>query len=118
MWGRVCGRHHARVDRRAVYCETGSEHPYNERFLADCEKWFGRKVTRIKSERYLDTWDVWKKRRYLAGVKGALCTVELKLMPRLAFQRPDDIHVLGYTADREDVNRAERLQANYPELQI
>jgi hypothetical protein len=101
-----------------VYCETGSEHPDNERFLADCEKWFGRKVTRIRSERYADTWDVWKKRRYLAGVKGALCTVELKLMPRLAFQRPDDVHVLGYTADREDVNRADRLQANYPELRI
>ena len=101
-----------------VYCETGSEHPDNERFLADCEKWFGRKVTRIKSDRYADTWDVWTKRRYLAGVKGALCTVELKLMPRLAFQRPDDVHVLGYTADRDDVNRANRLQASYPELRI
>ena len=86
-------------DAEPVYCETGSEHPDNERFLKDCEQWFGRKVTRLKSERYTDTWDVWTRRRYLAGVQGALCTVELKLMPRIAFQRPDGIHILGYTAD-------------------
>ena len=101
-----------------VYCETGAEHPDNERFLADCEAWFGRKVTRLKSDKYADTWDVWTKRRYLAGIDGALCTVELKAAPRLAFQRPDDVHVLGYTADPSDVNRANRLRANYPELQI
>jgi hypothetical protein len=101
-----------------VYCETGSEHPDNERFLEDCERWFGRKVTRLKSERYADTWDVWAKRRYLAGVEGALCTVELKLMPRLAFQRPDDVHVLGYTVDLSDFNRAERLRASYPEMTV
>lgn len=101
-----------------VYCETGAEHPDNERFLADCEQWFGRKVTRLKSDKYADTWDVWTKRRYLAGIEGALCSVELKMAPRLAFQRPDDIHVLGYTADPADVTRANRLRANYPEEHI
>ena len=101
-----------------VYCETGAEHPDNERFLADCEQWFGRKVTRLKSDKYADTWDVWTKRRYLAGIDGAVCTVELKAAPRLAYQRPDDIHVLGYTADATDTNRAKRLRANYPEMRI
>ena len=105
-------------DAEPVYCETGSEHPDNERFLADCEQWFQRKVTRIKSEKYADTWDVWTKRRYLAGVQGALCTVELKAAPRLAFQRPDDVHVLGYTADAPDVARANRLRDTYPEMTI
>lgn len=99
-----------------VYCETGAEHPDNERFIADCERWLDRPVTRIRSERYVDTWDVWEKRRYLAGVEGALCTTEMKIMPRLAFQRPDDIHVFGYTADAADVARAERFGANYPEV--
>ena len=105
-------------DAEPVYCETGSEHPDNERFLQDCEQWFGRKVTRLKSERYIDTWDVWTKRRYLAGVQGALCTVELKSMPRLVYQRPDDVHILGYTVDPSDWNRAERLRAVYPEMTI
>jgi hypothetical protein len=103
------------AEAEPVYCETGAEHPDNERFLADCEQWFGRKVTRLKSDKYADTWDVWTKRRYLAGVQGALCTVELKAAPRIAFQRPDDIHILGYTADAADVTRANRLRETYPE---
>lgn len=101
-----------------VYCETGAEHPDNARFMSDCEKWFGREVTRIKSDEYADTWDVWEKRKYLSGINGAPCTVELKVGPRLAFQRPSDIHVFGYTADGSDVARAKRLRHNYPELMI
>jgi 3'-phosphoadenosine 5'-phosphosulfate sulfotransferase (PAPS reductase)/FAD synthetase len=102
-------------DAEPVYCETGSEHPDNERFFAACEQWFGRTITRLKSDKYDDTWDVWTKRRYLAGIKGAICTVELKASPRLAYQKPFDVHVLGYTADQEDVNRAQRLRETYPE---
>lgn len=101
-----------------AYCETGAEHPDNERFLADLEEWLGRPIIHLKSERYSSTWEVWEKRRYLAGIEGALCTVELKVMPRLAFQRPADIHVFGYTADGPDVARARRLRENYPELTI
>jgi hypothetical protein len=101
-----------------VYCETGSEHPDNERFLRDCERWFGRKVERLRSDKYADTWDVWQQRRYLAGIDGAPCTVALKVEPRLAFQRPDDTHVFGYTADGPDAARAERLRATYPELKV
>lgn len=101
-----------------VYCETGAEHLDNARFLMDCERWFGRRVTRLRSDDYFDTWEVWKKRRYLAGIDGAPCTTELKVKPRLAFQRPDDIHVFGYTADKADADRAGRLRANYPELTI
>lgn len=106
------------AEAEPIYCETGAEHPDNERFLADCEQWFGRKVTRIRSDKYADTWDVWAKRRYLAGVEGALCTVELKAAPRLAFQKPDDVHVLGYTADATDVNRAKRLRDTYREMTV
>ena len=99
-----------------VYCETGSEHEDNQRFIADCEKWFGQSVTRIKSERYADTWAVWEQRRYLAGIEGALCTMELKKMPRFAFQRPTDRHVFGYTNDASDIKRFENFVANFPEL--
>lgn len=101
-----------------VYCETGAEHPDNERFLADCQAWFGKPVTRLHSERYTDTWDVFTRRRYLAGVEGALCTTELKVMPRLAYQRPDDVHVFGYTADAADAACADRLRKNFPELAV
>lgn len=105
-------------DAVLAYCETGAEHPDNERFLGDLELWLQRPIERLHSERYASTWGVWQKRRYLAGVEGALCTVELKVMPRLAWQRPDDVHVFGYTADAGDMARAQRLVANYPELTI
>ena len=101
-----------------VYCETGAEHEDNKRFMSDCEKWFGVSVHRLKSDKYADTWDVWERRKYLAGIDGAPCTVELKIAPRLAFQKPNDIHVFGYTADKADVIRANRLRLNYPELRI
>lgn len=105
-------------DAEVVYCETGGEHPDNERFLADCEKWFGKPITRLRSEKYASTWKVWEDRSYLAGISGAPCTSELKVAPRLAFQRPDDMHVFGYTADKPDMIRANRLRLNYPEMRI
>lgn len=103
-------------DAVIAYCETGAEHPDNERFLRDCEKWFGKEVTRIKSEEYNSTWDVWEKRRYLAGIKGAPCTGELKFIPRLNFQLPSDTHIFGYTNDKTDVNRAKRMLETYPDM--
>lgn len=105
-------------DAEVLYCETGGEHHDNERFLADCEKWFGKSITRLRSEKYASTWEVWEDRSYLAGISGAPCTSELKVAPRLAFQRPDDIHVFGYTADKPDMIRANRLRLNYPEMRI
>lgn len=105
-------------DAVPVYCETGAEHPDNERFMRDCVRWFNAPVVRIKSDEYLDTWDVWEKTRWLAGIKGARCTGELKVAPRLAFQTPYDVHVFGYTADRRDIDRAKMLRENFPELDI
>lgn len=36
-------------DVRIVYIETHSGHPDNERFIRDCERWYGRKIERISS---------------------------------------------------------------------
>ena len=93
-----------------VCCSTGSEDDDNHRFREDCAVWFGCPITIIKSEEYADTWDVWTKRRYMAGIAGAPCTGELKFVPRLNFELPTDIHIFGYTADASDRRRAERLR--------
>mgnify|MGYP001472996453 CR=1 FL=1 len=101
-----------------AYCATGSEDEDNARFLADCEAWFGRPVERLRNPDFADTWAVWEKRRYMSGVAGAPCTSELKITPRLAFQRPGDVHVFGYTADQRDAERFEAFKSNYPELSV
>lgn len=101
-----------------VHCDTGAEDEDNARFRADCIRWFNAPVETIQSEKYSSTWDVWERRKYMAGINGAVCTGELKFIPRLNFQLPSDIHIFGYTADKSDVARAERLRAEYPDLKV
>lgn len=101
-----------------AYCEIGSEDADNKRFMVDCETWFGKEITILKNPEFDSTWDVWEKRKYLAGITGAPCTGELKVKPRLEFQQLGDIHVFGYTADSHDVARAEALKENWPDLII
>lgn len=97
-----------------VRIDTGSEHPDNERFMADAIEWFGKDIVVLKSERYADVWQVWNERRFLVGPTGALCTAEMKKKPRYAFENPDDLHIFGYTADAADAARAERFAAQNP----
>ena len=99
-------------------CETNNEDPDNYRFEADVMRILNRSVTLLHSEDYNSVWEVWQKRRFMSGPKGAPCTTEMKVIPRLNFQRPTDIHVFGYTADADDVKRFERLRENFPELTV
>lgn len=91
-----------------TYCDPGSEHPDNKRFLIDCEQWFGKTVTVLRSEKYRDTWEVWNDVRFITSKDGAPCTGMLKREPWTAMERPTDILVLGYTAEEQD--RADSLR--------
>jgi hypothetical protein len=93
-----------------------SEHPDNERFAADCERWYGKNIERISSKEYADTWDVWEGRKFIAGPLGAPCTTALKKEVRQEFQRHDDLHVFGYTA--EEAGRAADFKASNFELDL
>jgi hypothetical protein len=98
-----------------VYCDTmKSEHPDNQRFFDDVQRWIGREIIKIKSRKYETVDEVFEHRRYLSGIAGAPCTVEMKKVPRYSFQIADDVHVFGYTAD-EQTRIADFEQSN-PEL--
>ena len=100
-----------------AYCDVShDEHPDNMRFLRDVERWIGSPVTILRSEKYSDIDDVFKRTRYMAGIAGARCTTELKKSVRHKFQRPDDVHVFGFTADERA--RAKQLENNNPELYL
>lgn len=99
-----------------IYTDPGSEHPDNTRFRADVEKWLGVEITVLKSDKYVDTWDVWNKRRYTTGIKGALCTVELKKKLRQQYEDPDDFQVFGYTADEQE--RVDRFREANPDVKL
>jgi len=100
-----------------VYTDPGGEHRDNERFLKECEQWFGHKVTILRSKKYTDIWDVFEKTRYLAGVMGARCTTEMKKVLRQKYQKPwQDIQVFGF--DAGETKRAEKFRANNPEVHL
>jgi hypothetical protein len=83
-------------------CVVREEHPDNDRFAADCEKWFGMPITNMIAEEYDGSvYNVITKRKYIAGNDGAPCTMLLKKKVREDFQRPDDKHIFGYCAEEQ-----------------
>jgi hypothetical protein len=111
-------RKHGLAVGEVVMCDTGSEDEDNHRFAQDVAAWLGTSIVTLKSDEYESTWDVWESTGWVSGPNGARCTGEQKVAPRLAYQRPDDVHIFGYTADSNDVARAKLLRETYPELTI
>jgi Phosphoadenosine phosphosulfate reductase family len=109
------------VDNRenihVVYCNTlAEEHPDNLVFLTRVESWIEQPIEIIRSKKYASISDVFEDTNYMSGVKGARCTVEMKKIPRFAYQKPDDLHVFGLTAD--EGKRIVRFEGNNPELYL
>lgn len=88
-----------------------NEHPDNERFLKDCEKWFGQKIIKAINKDFpnCDIREVFDKRKYISGVAGSPCTMLLKKEARYQFEKENHIdwHVLGFTVDEK--NRSDRF---------
>lgn len=93
-------------------CIVKEEHPDNDRFAVDCEKWFGMPITNLINEKYGGSiYEVFRKKSYISGIAGAPCTLHLKKDVRHAFELPTDRHVFGYCS--EEQNRWDRfLDAN------
>ena len=99
-----------------VHCDTLKfEHPDNIRFMNDVSTWIGRPIKSLRSEKYTDIYDVFDKTGWLVGVGGARCTTELKKLVRRAYQRDDDLHVFGLTADES--RRIDLFATGEPDLQ-
>jgi hypothetical protein len=83
-------------------CIVREEHEDNERFAADCERWFGVPITNLIAEEYDGSVDaVIERRKYLSGIEGAPCTLLLKKEVRQRFERPTDRHIFGYCAEEQ-----------------
>jgi hypothetical protein len=86
----------------------------NFRFLNDVEKWLGHEIEIVKNKNFptCSAVDVWAKKKYMSGVAGAPCTLELKKEARYEWERSNhvDYHVLGFTLD--EIDRHERFILN------
>jgi len=96
-----------------VYCDTGSEHEDNKRFIKDCESWFGQSVKVLKSKKFDNIYEVFEARRFLVSHQGAPCTGELKKKPGDEIWQLGDTEIFGYTADES--HRLERWRRDNQE---
>lgn len=114
----LLSRYSATHDIAIVRCVVPEEHEDNDRFAADCEAWFDQPIIKRQSTEYDCCEDVWKKRRYMSGVAGAVCTVEMKKAVRWAFEREwhPDLQAFGYTSDEQD--RADRFCRQNPDVRL
>ena len=110
-------RYAATHDVEVCYCDTSAdEHPDGERFEADVARWLGVPVKRLRHPKYRGVEDVWLGTRYIVGPAGASCTRVLKREVREAYQRPDDLHVFGFTAD--EARRIADIERHHPDMRF
>ena len=103
------------LNAELVYCDTGGEHEDNKRVIKDFETYSGKQIIILKSK-YENHFDVFEKTRYLNGVAGARCTVELKKRLRFEYQQIDDVQYFGFTKDEKI--RATRFLNSFPEINV
>ena len=99
---------------RVLNSPVAEEDLDNRRFLHDVEEWIGQKIEIVTNPAYPDNSadSVWRKRKYMSGIAGAPCTLELKKKPRQLWEKENhvDYHVLGFVAEERD--RHERFVRN------
>jgi len=97
---------------RVINNPVAGEHPDNQRFLKDVEKWLGLEIETAINPKLpsCSAMDVWAQRKFMGGIAGAPCTLELKKVARQHWEslNPVDWTVLGFTADEED--RSDRFR--------
>lgn len=90
---------------RVVNNPVEEEHEDNQRFLRDVEKWLGIEIEFALNPKYPNASckEVWEKRKYMSGVAGAPCTLELKKKARQEWEKNNhhDWLVLGFTIDEK-----------------
>lgn len=105
------------------YQDTGQVHPDNQRFINDCQNWFGKEIEIIKSEKYKNPIDVFTKSKFINTAGGAPCTQALKKDVRIAIQGKNNLplfglkefQIFGFEYEKSQINRAIRFLEQYPD---
>lgn len=88
----------------------------NIRFKEDISNWINHPIIEAKNKNYQNASiiEVFDKKKYMSGINGAPCTMELKKNARYQFELSNNIdyHVLGFPIDewerQKNFNTAER----------
>jgi len=94
-----------RCNVRLLNNPVAEEDDDNRRFLKDVQLWVGKEIESVTNSKYpsASAEEVWKKRKYMSGVAGAPCTIELKKEARVEWERNNTWHhcVLGFTVEEK-----------------
>ena len=87
------------------YIHIDTAHPDNNRFILDCEKWYGIPIRKVKSHKYTDQFDVIESTKYINGVSGARCTLELKNNVRIKVEKETNypVQVFGFEFSKKEM---------------
>ena len=102
-----------------IYIETGSSHCDNLRFIRECEQWYGHQIRMVKNPKFDNVLDVISKRKFINGPMGASCTYNLKKVVRFEIEKQVKQwfgQVWGFEFAKHEINRAIRLQEQYPSI--
>lgn len=99
------------------FFETGNHHPDNERYIKECEEWFGQKIEIVRNPKWNSVEHVLSKQRYINGPAGAPCTSRLKKDCRFELEKKInfDFQIFGFEYEKKEINRAVRFMEQYPE---
>ena len=107
---------HGKDNVLPVYFHIDTAHPDNERFIRECEEWYGRDIMITKSHKHSNQFEVIEKDKYVNGPGGARCTLVLKKRVRERIEREMEYEaqVFGFEFSKKEVNRAIRFKEQYP----
>lgn len=84
------------------------EHPDNDRFCDECKAWFGAPIATISALKdRASPLENFRRRGFIKNRFGTQCSIDMKRNVLEAIGLPDDVWVLGFTAEEQD--RLDRL---------
>ena len=100
-----------------IYTHIDNQHPDSLRFIKDCEKVLGKKITILQSN-YKSVDNVIKTFGFINGPYGAKCTEILKKRVRKEWEygKKDLTYVWGFDCSKRERARAERTLQSMPKF--
>jgi hypothetical protein len=102
---------------KIIYIHVSNQHPDTLRFLMDARVLLDRPIEVLQSEDYVSVDDVITHHRYINGVGGARCTLELKKRVRQKWEQQNwarHTYIWGFDLTEQD--RAKRTVESMPEF--
>lgn len=101
---------------RFIFIDTKNEDEDTYRFKKDCEKWYGKEIKTITSDKYDKIQDVWYKALSLNVAHGAICSSELKKVVREKWEKSNEWKHQVFGFELDEWKRARSMATNHARI--